>query len=576
MNILGVNTNAAASVCLMADGKILIAVQEERFSRIKNHGGFPELSLNYLCQHFPHIMKNLDSVAFSDEHCEFVTHTDLANQYHQRFENWDALPADFNPTLFQRISNKFTNPFQSKTGSEHPESRFRRYFKDQNMESPQYVYVKHHISHAAAAYHGLAKDWNKPYLVLTLDGGGDGESATVNIGEQGKLRTIVSTPSSVSVGHLYSNITYMLGCKPHEHEYKIMGLAPYVQDKYGKPVKDILSKFIFLSKDGLTFEKSTEEKTSWLGKTLKKELQFHRFDNIASGLQQFTEELLLQWVKNCIQHTGIRDLLLSGGVFMNVKVNKLIAEMDEVNSVNVFPSCGDESNCFGSAFYTYTNEAQKFPMFDVFTLGPNAGDDLEAAMKQYKDQCEFTKLDDPNYKVAELLSKGHIVARCSGGMEFGARALGSRSLLADPKNHEVVEQINFLIKQRDFWMPFAPAILIEDADQYIKVSHGTKDYISPYMMFAFDTTERYHDLIAAIHLADKTARAQMVNKEYYPDFHQILTHFRSITGRSVVLNTSFNLHGYPIVIGAMDSIDILLRTTLQYLVIEDWLITKKL
>lgn len=577
MNILGINTNAACSVCLVVDGKPVLAVQEERFSRVKNHGGFPELCLKYLIEHYPDVMKNLDIIAFSDdkENCEFVTHTDLANQYHQRFENWAMLPDEYNPTITQRIKNKIQSFIVPKEQPEQPEEKFRSYLEPLGVSPKQYTYVNHHVSHAAAAYLGLAKDWDKPYLVITLDGGGDGESATVSIGQKGELKKIASTSSGISIGHIYSNITYLLGCKPHEHEYKIMGLAPYVPEKYGKQVKELLSKYIYLSKDGLSFEKSTEAKTSWLGKTLEKELRFHRFDNISSGLQQYTEDLILQWIKNCVKHTGIQDLLLSGGVFMNVKANMLIANLDEVNSVNVFPSCGDETNCFGSAFFEYTKAEKKFPAFKEFTLGAYASEDIEEAKEQYKDECVFEKLDNPNKKAAELIAEGHIIARCSGQMEFGARALGSRSLIADPQNMEIVEEINYMIKQRDFWMPFAPAMLFEDAQEYIHIPKTNQDYISPYMMFAFDSTDRYKELIAGLHRSDRTARAQIVHKDIYPGFHELISHFKAITGRSAVLNTSFNLHGYPIVTGAKDSIYILLNTTLKYLIVDEWLITKK-
>ena len=194
-------------------------------------------------------------------------------------------------------------------------------------------------------------------MVLTLDGGGGGECASVSIGHRGKLERISSTPSGNSVGNLYSDMTYLLGLKPHEHEYKIMGLEPYVPKQHRGEVLDILRTYLQLD-DGedLTFERLTPENTNWTGRRLAEDLKFKRFDNMAAGLQAFTEEIVLQWVRNAIKHTGISDILLSGGVFMNVKANKLISEMPELRSVNVFPSCGDEANSIGIAFHTYARQ----------------------------------------------------------------------------------------------------------------------------------------------------------------------------------------------------------------------------
>ena len=167
------------------------------------------------------------------------------------------------------------------------------------------------------------------------------------------------------------------------------------------------------------------------------------------------------------------------------------------------------------------------------------------------------------------------MARCSGPCEVRARALGNRSLLADPTVPTVVERLNFLIKQRDFWMPFAPAVLAEDAEHYLEIPKTVPSSISPHMMFAFDTKDSRADMAAALHRGDSTARAQIVGKDLYPDFHEIISNFKKPTGRGAVLNTSFNRHGEPIVMGTVDAIEFLLGTDLDYLVVEDWLITKQ-
>ena len=261
---------------------------------------------------------------------------------------------------------------------------------------------------------------------------------------------------------------------------------------------------------------------------------------------------------------------------MNVKVNKLISEMPEVKSVNVFPSCGDESNSLGIAFHAFAEmNDHRLPEFDSFTLGPSPLFDFEEAQNRFSDVCSFENLPSPNCTVAELLAQGHIVARCSGPMEVGARALGNRSLLADPSNLNVVERLNFMIKHRDFWMPFAPAVLAEEAERYLVVPSTMPNCVSPYMMFAFETKETGIDMLAALHRADRTARAQIVSRQLYPDFHEVISKFQDLTGRGAVLNTSFNRHGEPIVMGTVDAVEILLATDLEYLVVENHLITKR-
>ncbi|WP_423062462.1 carbamoyltransferase C-terminal domain-containing protein [Candidiatus Paracoxiella cheracis] len=574
MNILGINSNVGASICLVQDGKVVFALQEERLTRKKNQGGLPIESLKYIETHYNDIIQSLDYIALCDEAGTVVQYEDLLKRYHQRFENTSVLP-NTRPSILQRIKSRLTKP----TASEDARiAEIKAILSSVDLKNTKFQHVRHHLCHAAAAYYGLAKAYERPYLVLTLDGGGDKECATIYLGEKGRLRQVASTPSGNSIGNIYSLITYLLGLKPHEHEYKLMGLAPYVPSQFGKASHDVILKYLSLDEhNGLVFKRSTPEKTTWIGTKLRDDLRYMRFDSIASGLQQATETLVLQWVKNAIQSTGIHDLLLSGGVFMNVKLNQRIAELDEVNSVNVFPSCGDESNAFGAAFYTYaqnTNDTISLPLLQSYATGPNPSFDLESAKSKYKNECRFEQLDNPNQTIADLLAKGEIVARCAGPMEFGARALGNRSLLADPKNPEVIDKINFMIKQRDFWMPFAPAILAEDVGEYLRIPNALRQG-SPYMMFSFETTERHHDMLAAIHRADKTARAQIVNRELYPDFHDILTHFKALTGRSVVLNTSFNLHGHPIVTGTEEAIHVLLNSNLEYLIIEDTLITKQ-
>lgn len=580
MNILGINTGLGASVCLLQSGRIRIAIEEERLTRTKNGGGFPDLSLKYLQTHYGDVLDNLDIVAICDLEDQVMAMDELLDRYHRRFHP-DGQPA-WKKVGHKALSASIPEPVK-RTLRPAPQSidlvsLVRAGLPEIDLPDSKFRRLLHHDCHAAAAYYGLAPDMDRPYLVMTLDGGGDRECGSISIGCNGRLERVTSIGSAGSVGGLYSAITYLMGFKPHEHEYKIMGLAPYTPEHYGDGVYAVLSDYLQLDDDkGLVFESRIPEKLGNAGLRYAEDLKYARFDNLAVGLQRFTEDMVCQWVRNAIRETGISDVLMSGGVFMNIKMNKKIAEMDEVTSADVFPSCGDETNAFGIAFHVQATEGGGVPpVFDQFCTGPEPIFDLAEAEGEFSDRLSFEKVNDAPATIARLLAEGHVVARCAGAMEFGARALGNRSILADPTVPRVVERINQMIKQRDFWMPFAPAILAEDARDYLEIPASLPADISPYMMFGFETIDaKRPEMTAALHKADQTARAQIVDAKRYPGFHAVISEFKKLTGRSVVLNTSFNLHGSPIVMGTYDAIEVMLRSDLDYLMVEDTLITRR-
>ncbi|MBI4001538.1 MAG: hypothetical protein HY348_07125 [Nitrospira defluvii] len=437
----------------------------------------------------------------------------------------------------------------------------------------------HHSNHAASAYYGLRKNGEDPHLVFTLDGGGDDACAQVYLAQGGTLQLIASTPSGHSLGNMYACTTYLMGMRPHEHEYKLMGLAPYCKAGQADAVKERFSTYLNLHpRNPLCFKRTVPERTSMILPRLLADFRCVRFDALAAGLQDFTEELLLRWISGAIKQTGVKNIVAAGGVFMNVKANKRIAELPSVEFFEVFPSCGDETLPFGAAWQCHVQNggASSDIRFDGMCLGPEAIDDIAEAKARYAERVQIEPVEDPEAKTAELLADGHVIARCTGPMEFGARGLGNRSILADPSHPLVVGTINRLIKRRDFWMPFAPAILEEKADDYVHIPeslrHGRS---SSFMMHAFETTARRHEFIAGVHPADGTARAQIVRQQDNPRFHSLITHFGRLTGRWVILNTSFNLHGSPMVLGLCDAIEVLLASDLQYLIADHYLVTKR-
>jgi carbamoyltransferase len=309
---------------------------------------------------------------------------------------------------------------------------------------------------------------------------------------------------------------------------------------------------------------------------LRRLLDGRRFDHIAAGAQAFVEQMLTGWVRNAVRETGIRRIACSGGVFMNVKANLAILELDEVEDMYVFPSCGDESNSIGAACWEAARAGEPVAPLEGLYFGEAISDAeaeavLEAAVGRGA-RLRFHYCEDIERVTAEALAGGKIVARAKGPVEFGARALGNRSILARPDAPGVVRTINEAIKSRDFWMPFAPSVLASRAGRYYSKPKGVR---SPYMMFAF----RAHPAMAAAfaaaqHPYDLTARAHEVEARHNPAYHRLLEEYEALTGEAIVLNTSFNLHGEPIVYRAADAVDVLLRSGLEYLAVGNWWVEK--
>lgn len=452
--------------------------------------------------------------------------------------------------------------------------RRTKQFEDHGIPKQKLYRVEHHMAHAASAYYGWGK-FDEPVLVLTCDGSGDRLSATVNIGKDGKITRIAYVRAEYSIGLIYAMTTLLLGMKPNEHEYKLMGMAPYAHKEDGEKLARKFAAY-FENDPGnhLGWRTANGMKNTYRSyNRLRNDFEFERFDAICAGLQLWTENFLTDWVKRCIYDTGIRKVALSGGVFMNVKANKCIMELDDVDDLFVFPSCGDETNPIGASLLYY---AEKNGISGLEPLGPIYWGidysylEIESCIKQ-NDGFTIEQPTDLSKRIAELLSKGEIVARFKGRDEFGARALGNRSILADPSRTDIIRVINDMIKNRDFWMPFACSIKAERIDDYLV---NPKKIKAPYMVMTFDTTDWRKEIVAGTHPYDGTCRSQVVYREHNPDYYQIITEFEKITGIGAVLNTSFNIHGYPIVHSPDDAIYVIKNSGLKYLAIGSYLLIK--
>ncbi len=560
---VGIHDGHNASVAVVRDGRIELALQEERLTRIKNQGDAPAGAAKLAFQ-----LLNGDGaqarVALNGEYMnyhqwqretilgDYERSADLASRWKQ------LLKGTFVDREYQRLKAERRAEALSEIG-----------IARDRMET-----VEHHLAHASAAYH--TAPWkDEKVLVLTCDGSGDRLSATVSIGERGTLSRIATVSEHDSIGRLYALVTRHLGMVPLEHEYKVMGLAPYVSpgSRAESAARDFSSLFEFTG-SGLAWKRRAGVPSMYAAYDfIKRLLAGKRFDTVAAGTQKFIEDMLVQWVSNAVRETGIRKVACAGGVFMNVKANLALLEIPEVEDLYVFPSCGDESNSIGAACHLAARAGDRIePLGALYYGEPISDGEARLALEPLATKLRFRWEPDIERVAAEKLAEGKIVARAKGAVEFGARALGNRSILARADSATAVREINAMVKNRDFWMPFAPSVLAERARDYYE---KPKAVASPYMMFGFRSRpEKRSAFAAAQHPYDFTTRPHEVFEEHNADYYRLLQEYEARTGEGILLNTSFNLHGEPIVYRARDAVEVFLRSGLRHMALANWWVEK--
>ena len=593
--ILGISDSIESHACIVKDGKLLSFISEERLSRKKADAGYPKKSIE----------KVLKIANISKSEIDFVA---LAGFDNGTFQSLYKPGANFSVQDWITQNNLYWEPklLKNKKLNElddfliwekkfkeikkDPYYKFAKLAKNTNkkfhieifnkirletisrqlkIDKKKIFTFRHEDCHK---YYGLFSQISKKNknLIITIEGGGDDSSATISTSKNDKIIEKYKTNDAM-LGRLYRYITLLLGMKPGQHEYKVMGLAPYGTRYHGQKSLDYFKSFNYVK--GIRLIKNKKYKEIYF--TSKKELEGQRFDGIAWGLQQYTEIFLKKWVINCIKKFKIKDIILSGGVAQNIKAVKFLAEQKEIKSIWSGPISGDGSLAIGAAWMASKKFKPKIKVLGLETvyLGSKIEDkDIKKIIKSKCKKFHISK-NPSNKKIAKLISEGHIIARCKGRMEFGQRALGNRSILADPRSHYTVEKINTQIKYRDFWMPFTPSILFEYVN---KILINPKKIYSPYMTMAFDIKKDFIERIpAVIHSADKTTRPQMLKKETNPDYYDLINQFKKITGIPLLLNTSFNLHGDAIVENAHQAINTFINSDLDALILNDYLISSK-
>jgi carbamoyltransferase len=417
--------------------------------------------------------------------------------------------------------------------------------------------IEHHQSHAANAYFNSGFD---EALIVTLDGYGSGLAGTVSTGRGGKIERLHGVEYPHSLGTFYESVTSGLGFKPSRHEGKIVGLAAY-----GDPavLRDVLLARFDLRPGAFRIRQSNN---LYFARMLSAE--FPKID-VAAAYQHVLEQVATAYVRHYLEQTGIRNVVLSGGVVANVKLNQRIRELAAVEGLFIHPNMGDGGCGTGAALLECAGAAALTERLTDVYWGPEFSDE-EIAAELQRAQLRSERCTPIEPRIAELVARGKVVARFNGRMEYGPRALGNRSILYHAREPEVNQWLNQRLGRTEF-MPFAPATLYEHRHACYKDIDGA-DYAAQFMTVTFDCTERMKtDCPAAVHV-DGTARPQLVTARSNPSFHRILSEYHQISGIPSLINTSFNMHEEPIVCSPDDAIRAFLQGNLDYLAIGSWLV----
>jgi len=558
-----------AGAALVQNGKVLASINEEKIRNIKHCGGYPTKSIGEVFKIAKLDPSEVDAVAIVGILGERILPlSEMFPNYRSLFSYFSLLHGhkkgiELLTSYLQRI--KKIDAIKNK-------------LTKLNIPLNEIIFVEHHAAHAAAACYLSPWDLDEEVMVLTLDGQGDGISSTVNIGHQGEIRRVENSETSYydSLGlSFYSQITAYLGMDWGFDAYKVMGLAPY-----GKPELSIdrIKQIIDIDKTNpLKFRNKTNSYLYDMQPKLHELLKKDRFDNIAAATQSWFETLITKWVSNAVKKTGVRKIACAGGNFLNVKANRKILSLDDVDDAFFCPAASDEGLAVGAALKGYFEIALrdgikpvKEPLKSNYFGSSFTNDQIKEALKNHDMLDKAQYVDDIDDEVGELLATSDmVVARFSGRLEWGPRALGNRSIIANPSDSRTVRKINNAIKMRDFWMPFGPSILSTRIDDYL-----VEPINSPYMMLAFETTDKRDEISAALHPYDFTSRPQTVTPEYNSGYEKVLKSFESKTGIGGVLNTSFNIHGYPIVWNPERALDTLNNSSLDALAIGNYLVKK--
>lgn len=542
-----------SAACLVKNGKVVAAAEEERFTEIKHDSSFPTNAINWLLEYTNTSIDDIDVVC------------------------WYEDPVKKDKRVYKTFNRHFFKTFKLR----------RKYSRDRKLRNPKLLlanigyhgnieYIDHHRSHAAFSY--LTSNFEES-AVLTVDGVGEQETITIWKGEKDQLTKLYSENFPNSLGLLYSTITAYLGFKPNEGEYKVMGLAPYGDPSvYFKKLLKVFPKnnlevnqkyFTWEYSDQIMFNKHLANLLQLLPRLPEEPVEQSHKD-LAAALQKVYEVKFLELVRLARKLTSSTNLCLGGGCAYNGVANAKAYGIFKSIHIPFAPS--DAGSAIGACldYYDGEREVNNSPY-----LGPEYSDNLIKELTR-KYNLRYLRLQEPVLikRVAELINKGNIVAWFQGRMEFGARALGNRSILASPRVAEMREKLNYVIKKREGFRPFAPSVISSEQSRWFMVRENIPYMNQVVKIKGFNRKEPPVYLPSATHV-DYSARVHSVTKEQNPKYHSLLEELGRLSGFSVVLNTSFNLKDQTITMTPTQAIDRYLNSDIDYLVINNFIILKK-
>ena len=560
------------SAALIKDGVVVAAGEEERFSRRKHDPGFPGLAIDFCLKHEGISIDDVDHVVFYEK--PFVKFERLLLTH---FSTFPRSMKVFRESMLTWMQKKLWVKSHILEKLKIPKSKL--------------LFADHHVSHAAAAFYCSPFD---EASVLTLDGAGEWTTSLQAVGRGTKLDVTQEMRFPHSVGLLYSACTAYCGFEVNEGEYKLMGMAPYGEPKY----VDRIMKMIRINDDGSLWQdmkyfayhfSATHSYTSAFEEVMGRPgrdpaLEDKSLDpfycDVAASIQKVTETIVIKMADHLVKQTGITDLCMAGGVALNSVANAKIIDNSAVTGLYVHPAAGDDGAAVGAALWAYHHllgHPRVGPLEHAYLGSEYGDDDIEAFLKL--NDIAYQKYDDDEAffdRVSDDLIGGKVGGWFRGRFEWGPRSLGSRSIIADARSTEMKEIVNAKIKFREAFRPFAPSVLEEAADEYFVLPEGGEAALWParFMLYVVPVRDDKRDVIPAITHVDGSGRLQTVMKKFNPDYHRMIERFGEKTGVPVVLNTSFNLKGEPIVETPAQAFNTFSRSEMDVLYLRNYVVTK--
>jgi carbamoyltransferase len=554
-----------ASACLIKDGKIIAAAEEERFTRKKHDSGFPFKAIDYCLKEAGIDINKINYIAFYEK--------PLIKFERVIYQHLEMFPKSF-PSFFKSIPSWMKEKL-----------RVQNIIRKKLKFKKEIFFIEHHLAHAASSY--LISPF-KEAAIYTADGVGEWATTAYGYGKGNEIILLKEIDFPHSLGLLYSTVTAHLGFSVNNSEYKVMGMAPY-----GKPVYyDKFRKIVDVKDDG-SFELDMSYfvyhyKLAMPGKKFIKEFglirkpesevtQHHK--DIAASLQKITEEIVIKTANHIYKETKMKNLCLAGGVALNSVANGKILKNTPFENIYILPPAGDGGASVGAAAYVYftllKNKRTKESFLNYACLGPEFS---KEEIKQFLDSnnikySEFKSDEELIRKTAKLIWENKVIGWFQGRMEFGPRALGARSILSNACNPHMKDILNLKVKHREKFRPFAPAVCAEDAEKYFKCDLPIQ-IPTDFMLMVYPIRKKYHEKIPAVTHVDGSGRLQTVRKFQNPLYYNLIKEFGKLSGIPILINTSFNIRGEPIVCSPYDAYKCMMGTGIDYLIMEKYLIKR--